>query len=113
MQPSTRLGWSFDVTRAEGALELRGSAYRTIVNHPLIVRYARAGKRFQLVNGDEPLRTQGIDALRAIPCAVRFASRRPIRTSTRRGRRSARSFGEDFEFDTTMRRACHSTPGMR
>src|SRR5262249_48717134 len=51
-------GWSLDVTRLKGSLELRGSGYRTVVNHPLIFR-GSGEEEVELVNADEPSRTFG------------------------------------------------------
>jgi len=94
-------GYSFDVTHVSGALELTGSAHRTVINHPLILR--TLGEELQFVNADEPTRIIGAD----ISARYRL---RPLRfTATYSyldGNRPeiGQLFGEDFEVDTTMRR---------
>ena len=94
-------GSSLDVTHVAGALELRGSAYRTVITHPLILR--TIGEQLQLVNADESTRILGGDL------SARYRLR-PFRfTATYSyldGNRPeiGQLFGEDFEVDTTMRR---------
>ena len=94
-------GWSFDASHVDGALELRGGAYRTVISHPLILR--TLGEELQFVNADEPTRLMGLDL------SARYRLR-PLRfTATYsyiEGNRPAigQLFGEDFEVDTTMRR---------
>ena len=100
-------GWSLDVNRMKGAVELRGSAYRTIVNHPLVVR--TEGEELQLVNGDEPSRTQGIDvSARYRMRPLRFTASYSYIDATRP--EIGQLFGIDFEFDTTMRRVVPLNP---
>ena len=94
-------GWSFDASHVGGALELRWSAYRTVITHPLILR--TTGNELQLVNADESTRIMGADA------SARYRLR-PLRfTATYSyldGNRPeiGELFGEDFVVDTTMRR---------
>jgi len=95
------LGWSLDLSHVDGALELRGSAHRTVVNHPLILR--TLGEELQLVNADEPSRTQGIDvSARYRMRPLRFTATYSYIDATRP--EIGQLFGEDFEVDTTMRR---------
>ena len=105
-------GWSLDVDRTSGggALELGGSAYRTIVKHPLIVRIPPGSAiGFQLVNGDEPTRTQGIDlSARYRVQPFRFTVRYSYLDATRP--EIAGLFGQDFEVDTTLRRTVPFNP---
>jgi iron complex outermembrane receptor protein len=110
MQPEHALGWSLDVSQTDGSLELGGSAYRTVVAHPVIVRVTPgAANGFQLVNGDEPLRTQGIDAyLRYRAEPLRFTASYSYLDATHP--EIAGLFGEDFEVDTTLIRAVPFTP---
>ena len=109
-QAEHALGWSLDVDHTRGALELRGSAYRTVVTHPLIVRIPPASAiGFQLVNGDEPTRTQGIDlSARYRLQPFRFTASYSYLDATRP--EIAGLFGEDFEVDTTLRRAVPFNP---
>ena len=94
-------GSSVDLSHVDGALELRGSAYRTVISHPLILR--TIGEELQLVNADEPTRIMGVDV------SMRYRLR-PLRfTATYSyldGNRPeiGQLFGEDFVVDTTMRR---------
>ena len=94
-------GWSFDASHVAGALELRGSAYRTVISHPLILR--TLGEQLAFVNADESTRLMGADV------SARYRLR-PLRfTATYSymdGNRPeiGQLFGEDFEVDTTMRR---------
>jgi outer membrane receptor for ferrienterochelin and colicins len=100
-------GWSLDVSRVRGAVELRGSAYRTIISHPLVLR--TRGEELQLVNADESSRTQGIDA------SIRYRMR-PLRFTASYSYIDASRpeigeiIGEDFRFDTTMRRVVPFNP---
>jgi iron complex outermembrane receptor protein len=109
-QPEHTLGWSLDVDHTDGALELGGSAYRTVVTHPLVVRNTPgAANGFQLVNGDEPLRAQGIDVharYRMEP--IRFTVSYSYLDATRP--EIAALFGTDFEVDTTLIRAVPFNP---
>ena len=104
------LGWSFDVDHTRGALDLRGSAYRTVVTHPLIVRIPPgSAEGFQLVNGDEPTRTQGVDlSARYRMRPFRFTASYSYLDATRP--EIAGLFGIDFEVDTTLRRAVPFNP---
>src|SRR5262249_54769676 len=62
LSPEHALGWSLDVDHKRGAVEFGGSAYRTDVTHPIIVRIPPgSAEGFQLVSADEPSRTQGVD----------------------------------------------------
>ncbi|HEV8216673.1 MAG TPA: TonB-dependent receptor [Gemmatimonadaceae bacterium] len=94
-------GWSLDASHVDGALELRGAAYRTVISHPLILR--TLGEELQLVNADEATRLMGLDV------SARYRLR-PLRLtatySYMDGNRPeiGQLFGEDFEVDTTMRR---------
>ncbi len=110
LQPEHALGWSLDVARTRGAFELGGSAYRTVVTDPQIVRVTPgAANGFQLVNGDEPLRTQGIDVYaryRAQP--ILFTASYSYIDATRP--EIAGLFGEDFEVDTTLIRTVPYNP---
>jgi outer membrane receptor for ferrienterochelin and colicins len=104
------LGWSLDVSHVAGALELRGSAYRTIVDHPLVLRaIAGSGEDPQLVTGDEPLRTQGVDVAmqyRAEP--LRFTATYAYLDATRP--EIGEIVGVDFSVDTTMTRPVPLNP---
>jgi outer membrane receptor for ferrienterochelin and colicins len=104
------LGWSLDVSRSQGALELRGSAYRTVVNHPLVMRTAPGSQEeLLLVNADEPTRTQGIDVLmryRVQP--IRFTATYSYLDGNRP--EIAEIVGIDFSVDTTLRRAVPLNP---
>ncbi len=110
LQPEHALGWALDVAHSDGALELGGSGYRTVVTHPQIVRITPgAANGFQLVNGDEPLRTQGIDVYaryRAQP--IRFTVSYSYIDATRP--EIAGLFGTDFEVDTTLIRTVPFNP---
>src|SRR5262249_28035104 len=90
--------------------QLGGSAYRTVVTHPLIVRITPgAAEGFSLVNGDEPLRAQGIDVhVRYRMEPIRFAATYSYVDATRPEIMGL--FGEDFEADTTLIRAVPFTP---
>jgi iron complex outermembrane receptor protein len=102
--------WAFDVDHTSGALELSGSAYRTVVTHPLIVRIPPgSAEGFQLVNGDEPTRTQGVDLsaryhLRPFELSAGYSYLDATRPEI------AGLFGQDFEVDTTLRRAVPFNP---
>jgi hypothetical protein len=104
------LGWSLDVDHTRGALDLGGSAYRTVVTHPVIVRIPPgSAEGFQLVNGDEPLVTQGIDVYaryRLQP--LRFTASYSYIDAMRP--EIAGFVGADFEVDTTLRRAVPYNP---
>ena len=103
-------GWSLDVEHVRGALELRGSAYRTDVNHPLTLR--ADGDNLELVNADEPLRAQGVDvSARYRMHALRFTAAYAYIDAMRP--EIGQLFGEDFEIDTTLRRAVPMTPQAR
>jgi iron complex outermembrane receptor protein len=94
-------GWSVDLSRVTGPLELRGSAYRTVISHPLILR--TLGEELQLVNADEPSRTEGIDvSARYRLRPLRFTATYSYIDATRP--EIGQLFGEDFVVDTTMRR---------
>jgi len=109
-QPEHALGWSLDVDHTDGALSLGGSAYRTVITHPLIVRNTPgAAEGFQLVNGDEPLRTQGVDVhLRYRMEPIRFTATYSFLDATRPEIMGL--FGEDFEVDTSLIRPVPFTP---
>jgi outer membrane receptor for ferrienterochelin and colicins len=102
-------GWSLDLDRVKGPIELRGSAYRTVVNHPLVLRTAPGGEEVELVNAEEPTRTQGIDLsaryrMRPVRLTVSYSyidAMRPV---------IAELFGDGFSFDTTLRRAVPLNP---
>jgi outer membrane receptor for ferrienterochelin and colicins len=103
-------GWSLDLDRVKGSLELRGAAYRTVVNHPLVLRTAPGSpEEVELVNAEEPTRTQGIDLsaryrmqpLRLTASYSYIDATRPMITEL---------FGDGFSFDTTMRRAVPLNP---
>ena len=112
LRPTTReaehaTGWSLDVGRMKGALEMRGSAYRTVVNHPLVLR--TRGEELELVNADEASRTQGIDLLaRYRMRPLRFTASYSYIDATRP--EIGQIIGVDFEFDTTMRRVVPLNP---
>ena len=102
-------GWSLDVSRVKGSLELRGSAYRTVVNHPLVLRGTGGEEEVELVNADEPMRTYGADLYaryRAHP--LRFTATYSFVHTDRP--EIAEIIGEDFEVDTTLRRPTPLTP---
>jgi outer membrane receptor for ferrienterochelin and colicins len=106
-QPEHATGWSLDVDHTSGTLELRGSAYRTDVNHPLILR--TEDENLELVNADEPTRTQGVDlSARYRMQPLRFTAMYSYTDAMRP--EIAQLFGEDFEVDTTLRRAVPLTP---
>jgi iron complex outermembrane receptor protein len=112
IRPSAReaehaTGWSLDVGHVSGSLELRGSAYRTVVNHPVVLRVTE--DNLELVNADEPLRAQGVDLyaryrtdpLRLTATYSYIDAMRP---------EIAEIVGVDFSVDTTLRRAVPLTP---
>ena len=109
-QAEHALGWSFDVDHTNGALDLGGSAYRTVVNHPLIVRIPPgSAEGFQLVNSDQPTRTEGIDVYaryRLQP--FRFTATYSYIDANRP--EIAGIFGDDFEVDTTLTRTVPYNP---
>jgi outer membrane receptor protein involved in Fe transport len=80
------------------------------VNHPLVLRTAPGnGEEVELVNAEEPTRTQGIDLsaryrmqpLRLTASYSYIDAMRPV---------IAELFGDGFSFDTTMRRAVPLNP---
>jgi iron complex outermembrane receptor protein len=103
-QAEHALGWALDVAHTDGALELGGSAYRTTVTHPLIVRIPPGSAQgYQLVNSDEPLLTQGVDVyaryrMEPFHFTVSYAYIDATRPEI------AGIFGDNFEVDTTLRR---------
>jgi iron complex outermembrane receptor protein len=103
-------GWSLDADRVQGALELRGSAYRTVVNHPLVLRTTPGSlESLELANADEPSRTQGIDLFaRYRMHPIRFTATYSYIDAMRP--EIGQFIGEDFQFDTTMHRAVPLTP---
>jgi len=104
------LGWTLDAGTTRGALDLGGSAYRTVVNHPLALHLsATSATEFQIENADQPLRTQGVDLYaRYSGRPLRFGVRYSYVDATRP--EIGEIIGEDFEFDTTMVRAASYTP---
>jgi iron complex outermembrane receptor protein len=100
-------GWSLDLDRVKGALELRGSAYRTVVAHPLTLR--SLAEELQLVNADQSAYSQGVDV------SARYRMQ-PLRYSLTYSFNDAKRpvigviFGEDFSFDTTMMRGAPLSP---
>ena len=112
VRPTTReaehaTGWVLDVDNVRDDLELRGSAYRTIINHPLILR--TRGEELELVNADESAHTQGIDV------SARYRIERMHFAATYSYIDAARPeigeiVGEDFAFDTTMHRTMPLNP---
>jgi iron complex outermembrane receptor protein len=99
-----------DVGRIRGALELRGSVYRTVVNHPLVLRTTPGGgEELELVNADEASRTQGVDLVaRYRMRPLRFTATYSYIDATRP--EIGEIIGEDFQFDTTMRRVVPFNP---
>lgn len=104
------LGWTMDAGTARGDLELGGSVYRTVVSHPLALRpSATSLTEFEIMNADDPLRIQGVDAY------VRYPGR-PFRFSARYSYADAmrpeisQILGDGFEFDSTALRAAPYTP---
>jgi len=100
-------GWVLDVDNVRGELELSGTAYRTVINHPLILR--TRGEELELVNAGESAHTEGIDL------SARYHVERMRFTTTYSYVDAARPeigeiVGEDFAFDTTMHRALPLTP---
>jgi len=100
-------GYSLDIGHVEGSLELRTSVHRTVVTHPLTLR--TSGDQLQLVNSDEPARTQGVDA------SARYRMRPLLFTATYSYIDATRPeigeiVGEDFRVDTTMRRVMPLNP---
>jgi iron complex outermembrane receptor protein len=94
-------GWSLDLDRVGGSLELRGSAHHTVVNHPLVLRIG-ARDNLELVNADEPSRTQGIDLqARYRMHPLRFTAAYSYVDAMRP--QIGEIVGVDFSFDTTMR----------
>jgi outer membrane receptor for ferrienterochelin and colicins len=115
LQSTTRqaehaLGWSLDVDHTKGALELGGSAYRTVVSHPLIVRVPPGSAQgYQLVNSDEPSVTQGID-LRARYRLAPFVFTAGYSYIDAHRPQIAGIFGDNFEIDTTLTRTVPYNP---
>jgi iron complex outermembrane receptor protein len=103
-------GWSLDVGRINGLLELRGSAYRTVVNHPVVLRTVPGSlEDVALVNADDPTRTQGIDLyVRYRGNPFRYTATYSYIDATRP--EIAAIIGEDFEVDTTLRRVVPLNP---
>jgi iron complex outermembrane receptor protein len=95
------VGYSLDVSHVAGALELRGSAYRTVINHPLILR--TIGEQLAFVNADDPTRILGGDvSLRYRLRPLRFTATYSYLDGSRP--EIGQLFGADFEVDTLMRR---------
>ncbi len=109
-QAEHALGWSFDVDHTDGTLDLGGSAYRTVVTHPLVVRIPPGSAQgFQLVNADEPTVTQGIDLhARYSMEPFRFTANYSYIDAVRP--EIAGIVGIDFEIDTTLRRPVPYNP---
>jgi iron complex outermembrane receptor protein len=109
-QPEHALGWSLDVDRTRGALQVGGSAYRTVVSHPLVVRIPPgSAEGFELRNADEPSRTLGIDLharYRMEP--FRFTANYSYIDATRP--EIGAIIGADFVDDTTMMRTAPFNP---
>jgi iron complex outermembrane receptor protein len=103
-------GWSLDLSHLDGEVEWRGSLYRTVINHPLILRTApNSQEQLQLVNTDEPSITQGADvSLRYRTRPLRFTATYSFIDATRP--EIGQLFGEDFEVDTVMRRVTPLNP---
>jgi outer membrane receptor for ferrienterochelin and colicins len=103
-------GWSLDAGRVRGSLEVGGSAYRTVVNHPLVLRTASSSdETLELVNADQPSRTQGIDlSARYRMHSIRFTAAYSYIDAMRP--EIGRIIGVDFEADTTMRRPAPLNP---
>lgn len=109
-QPEHALGWSVDVDHTKGVLDLGASGYRTVVTHPLVIRVPPGSAQgFQLVSGDEPSITQGID--------LRVGYRlQPFRFTANYSYIDARRpeisgfLGDGFEVDTTLIRAVPFDP---
>lgn len=104
------IGWSLDLDHLDGEVEWRASAYRTVVNHPLILRTAPySQEELMLVNSDEPSRTQGADvSVRYRTNPLRFTAAYSYIDATRP--EIGQLFGEDFEVDTVMRRVTPLIP---
>lgn len=110
LQPEHATAWSLDLDRASAAVDLRASAYRTIVAHPLAIRIPPGSPiGLQIINADEPARTQGVGlsstwrarALRVTAAYSYLDATRPV---------IGVLFGQDFTVDTTMHRATPYTP---
>jgi hypothetical protein len=103
-------GWSLDLDHLDGEVEWRGSVYRAVINHPLILRTApNSQEELQLVNSDEPSRTQGADvSVRYRTAPLRFTAAYSYIDATRP--EIGQLFGEDFEVDTVMRRTTPLNP---
>jgi outer membrane receptor protein involved in Fe transport len=100
--------WSLDVSRIEGAFELRGSAYRTVIEHPVVVR-AVPDEEPQLMNADEASHTQGIDVYaRYRPAPMRFTVSYSYLDAMRP--QIGEIVGIDFAVDTTLHRALPLNP---
>jgi outer membrane receptor for ferrienterochelin and colicins len=109
-QAEHALGWSLDVDHTNGAFDLGGSAYRTVVTQPLIVRIPPGSAQgFQLVNSDQPTRTQGIDVyVRYRMQPLRFTASYSYIDANRP--EIAGIFGDNFEVDTTLTRTVPYNP---
>jgi iron complex outermembrane receptor protein len=103
-------GWSVDLSHLDGEVEWRGSVYRTVIAHPLILRTAPySQEELMLVNTDEPARTQGADvSVRYRTRPLRFTAAYSYVDATRP--EIGQLFGEDFEVDTVMRRVTPLNP---
>jgi iron complex outermembrane receptor protein len=103
-------GWSVDLDGQNGWFEVRGAAYRTVIAHPVIMRPVQGSlDEVQLVNADDPTRTQGIDAsvrIRANP--LRFTASYSYIDATRP--EIGVIEGVDFSVDTTFRRVVPLNP---
>jgi iron complex outermembrane receptor protein len=110
LQPEHAQGWALDVDGIKGSIELRASAYRTVVTHPLAVRIP-PGSAFglEIMNAEDDARFQGADASArwhsgalALTAAYSYVDAvRPVIGTI---------VGPDFEFDTSMVRAAPYTP---
>jgi outer membrane receptor for ferrienterochelin and colicins len=109
-QAEHALGWSFDADHTDGALTIGGSAYRTVVAHPLIVRIPPGSAQgLQLVNADDPTTTQGIDLrVRYRMEPFRFTANYSYIDATRP--EIAGIIGDNFEIDTTLHRTVPYNP---
>ena len=115
VRPSAReaehaTGWSLDLDHLDGEVEWRGSLYRTVIAHPLILRTAPSSlEELMLVNTDEPAITQGADvSVRYRTQPLRFTATYSFIDATRP--EIGQLFGEDFEVDTVMRRVTPLNP---
>ncbi len=102
-------GYTLDVTRTKGSFELRGTAYRTVIKNPIVMRAAPGDEDYELVNSDEAAHVQGVD----VSASYRMHPLRwTLMYSFTDGMRPLISeiIGEDFEVDTTLHRAFPVTP---